>query len=82
MRKAVTRAILEEYLCRKGVVFSATYKGAQVGEVLRLWNHVPQQKVILSFLDFSSALHLLSFWLVGFSGRRLGESLFHSYENN
>ena len=82
MRKSVTKAILDAYVRRKGVMLSAGFKGDQIGEIQRLWKHIPQQKVILSFLDFSSALHLLSFWLVGFSGRRLGESLFCSYENN
>ena len=82
MRQAVKREILDQYLWRKGVVMTAVYKGVQVGEILQLWNRIPHQEVILSFLDFSSALHLLSFWLVGFSGRRLGKSLFRSYENN
>ena len=81
-RKTVTRAVLHEYLQLKGVIISDKFEGAQMCQIHRMWRENPEQQVILSFLDFSSALHLLNFWLVGFSGRRLGKSLFRSYENN
>ena len=48
---------------------SAIYKGVQVGEVLRLWNRVPHQEVILSFLDTSS-FKFLSGWIFRQTARR------------
>jgi len=44
LRRAVTREILAEYLQRKGVELGSVFKGAQVGEVVRLWNAHAQQQ--------------------------------------
>ena len=52
MRRAVKREILDQYLRRKGIIVSAAFKGVQVGEVLRLWNRLPHQQEIPSFLHF------------------------------
>ena len=45
-RKSMTRDVLGSYLQRKGIILSAAFKGAQIGEIWRMWNDNPQQQVM------------------------------------
>ena len=56
MRKSVTKVILDAYLRRKGVMLCAGFKGDQIGEIRRMWNH--NQKAIINLVTLG-VLYLL-----------------------
>jgi hypothetical protein len=51
LRKRVSREILFKYLHNNGVPTIPTDKGAMVRKILQMWECVPHEEVILSFID-------------------------------
>jgi hypothetical protein len=51
LRKRVSREILFKYLHNNGVPMNPTDKGTMVRKILQMWECVPYEEVILSFID-------------------------------